>query len=154
MSYNRGYAKSASVKRAYPVSASSGSSYHSRPKHPFGPGMAEDVFSVYDEDDYAMDECIDDYHPTIEELDPENLFNGEYQSFHFRHQDELDLETNEEREARLKNSIRKFESAYRRMCIYALKWHYLQEEVEENVQIKKMFKDMQMFRKLNGSDRV
>lgn len=152
MSYNRGYAKSASIKRAYPVQASSGS-YVGRPTDPFGPGMAEDVFAAYS-DDYDDYECVEEYHPTIEELDPENLFNGEYQSFHFRHQDELDLETNEEREARLKNSIRKFENAYRRMCIYALKWHYLQEEVEENVQIKKMFKDMQMFRKLNGSDRV
>lgn len=154
MSRLKGYANSVS-KRAYPVSASSGSSYHSRPTDPFGPGMAEDVFSAHDYGDYDdMDECVEDYRPSIEELDPENLFNGEYQSFHFRQQEELDLETNEQREVRLKNSIRKFETAYRRMALYALKWHYLQEEVEENVQIKKMFKDMQMFRKLNGSDRV
>lgn len=145
----------------YPVShkayapATNQSSYNSGYENPFGPGMAENVFGGHDygDDDFAG-ECVDEYRATIEDLDPENLFNGELQSFHFHYQEDLDLETNEERERNLRNSIRRFERAYRTMSLYALKWHYLLEEVEENPQVAKMFKDMQMVRKLGGSDRV
>lgn len=143
---NRGYSLGGAV--------SSGSSYNSRPIHPFGPGMAEDVFGVYD-DRYADEDCIEaDYDYAVEEIDEEDLFDGVLQSYHFRYQGSFDLETNEEKETRLKNAIRRFETAYRKMAVYALKWHYLEEELEADPQLKKMFGDIQMMRKLKGSDRV
>ena len=141
------------MNRTYAI-ASSGSSYNSRPIHPFGPGMAEDVFGIYD-DRYGEEDCVeDDYAYPIEEIDAEDLYDGVLQSFHYRYQGSFDLETNEAKEARLKESIRRFETAYRKMSIYALKWHYLQEELEEDHQLKKLFGDIQMMRKLKGSDRV
>ena len=136
------------------ASASSSSSYNSKSQDPFGPGMAESIFNLYDLD---FDECVEDIHDGYYpqgELDPEDLYNGETQSFHFRYQETLDLETNEEREARLKNAIRRFEQAYRVMSVYALKWHYLQEDLEDHEDLKKMFRDIQMLRKLKGSDFV
>lgn len=140
------------ASKSYPKSSSS---YNSKPQNPFGPGMAESIFNLYDHD-FDLDECVaegDGFYPQGE-LDPEDLYDGVTQSFHFRYQDELDLETNEEREARLKNSIRRFEQAYRVMSMYALKWHYLEEDLEEHDDLKKMFRDIQMLRKLKGSDFV
>lgn len=137
--------------KSYPKSYSS---YNANPQNPFGPGMAESIFNLHD---FDLDDCVevgDDYFYAQGELDPEDLFDGETQSFHFRYQEELDLETNEEREQRLKNSIRRFEQAYRVMSMYALKWHYLEEDLEEHDDLKKMFRDIQMLRKLKGSDFV
>lgn len=154
MSYRKTKRYPGSMNASYSP-ATSKSSYSSGYEDPFGPGMAESVFGGHDYgDDDCLEEAVGDYYRTIEDLDPENLFNGELQSFHFRYQEDLDLETNEERERNLRNSIRRFERAYRTMSLYALKWHYLLEEVEENPQVAKMFKDMQMMRKLGGSDRV
>lgn len=150
--YPKSIGKSVSVGYA-PATSSRHS--NSRNIDPFGPGMAEDLFGIYDYDEFDdVCEVDDGFYNAMEELDPENLYDGVTQSFHFRFQADLDLETNEEREANLRSSIRRFEAAYRRMSLYALKWHYLLEEVEENEQYKKMFKDMQMMRKLGGSNRV
>ena len=144
------------LNRSYSLggSASSASSYNSRPIHPFGPGMAEDVFGAYD-DRYADEDCVEiEYDYAVEDIDEEDLFDGVLQSYHFRYQGSFDLETNEEKETRLRNAIRRFEIAYRKMAVYALKWHYLEEELEADPQLKKMFGDIQMMRKLKGSDRV
>jgi hypothetical protein len=43
---------------------------------------------------------------------------------------------------------------YRRISVAALKWHYLVEEAETNPQVMKMFKDLQLIRKLGGSNCV
>ena len=50
--------------------------------------------------------------------------------------------------------IKKFERAYRKMAFQALKWHYLMEDIEDNAQLKKMFNDIQLMRKLGGSPTV
>jgi len=144
--------KNLGISKGYAV-ASSNSSNYQRESNPFGPGMAESVFNVYDDD---LDECVSDYSEKCydAEVDQEDMYDGVLQSFHFRYQEDLDLETNAEREERLKRSIRRFESAYRKMSLYALKWAYLEEEVEDDEQVRKMFKDMQMIRKLRGSDAV
>lgn len=109
---------------------------------PFGPGMAEDIFGVYDEAEAYPYETHDEY----EEIPT----SGE----EYWYQTSLPLKSVAELEEELRNEIRKWDRAYHRVMIYALKWFYLMEEVEENPQIKKMFQDMQMVRKLGGSDRV
>ena len=157
MSYqNRKNARGSRVK-ALPVGASYGSSssYASTTKNPFGPGLAEEFFDVengYDDDCEVMDDGY--YGRVVADVDDADLFNGETHSYHYRHQSELMLETPEELSTRLTQQIRRWERAYRKMAIYALKWHYLEEEADENPQVAKMFKDLQMFRKLAGSDRV
>jgi len=157
MSYNnrhRGLATKMTAAAA-PLYKGPSSGYSSAPS-PFGPGMAEDIFGVSRYDSYGYDEaeCIEEYYPTMADLDPEDLFNGELQSFHFRYQGTFDLETNDEREQRLLNSMKRFERAYRVMAVAALKWHYLLEDVEEDEELKKMFHNIQMLRKLKGSDTV
>jgi len=122
---------------------------------PFGPGVAQDIFECYDSDDYAEECCDADDGRYYHDLDPADLFDGEeLQSYHFQYQPGLDLETTRELEARLRNAIRKFESSWNKMSIYALKWHYLMEELEEDSQLKKQFLDIQLMRKLKGSDCV
>ena len=108
-------------------------SYH----NPFGPAMADKIFDLYEpyEDFY-----YNDYHQKYE---PE----GWYQL-------ELPLENLRELEERMRAQIKRFDSAYYKMMVYALQWHYLMEEVEDNPQIKKLFQDLQMIRKLTGSDKV
>lgn len=134
--------KSYSVPMAK-ASYNSSSSYDSR--NPFGPAMAQEIFEVYD-----YDECDKACAVSDDIYDCEDTVDGE----EYWYQTELPLENVRELEERFRQEISKFDRAYRKMMVHALKWHYLMEEVEENPQVAKMFKDMQMVRKLSGSDRV
>jgi hypothetical protein len=109
---------------------------------PFGPALADDVFKLYD---YGHDEpeCSDDsyYHlQSIEDAEPVQL--------------NFELETVRDMENRLLNEISKFKRGYQKMMVYALQWHHLMEELDSNPQLEKMFNDLQMIRKLTGSEAV
>lgn len=153
-------ARNSYSKSVYPVSSSRGaylgnSQKARRQRDAFGPGMAEDIFGWNSFDE--CDEVCDSYEAYDEVEDDAiltDMYDGVLQSFHFRHQTSLDLETNEQREARLNTAIERFDNAYKRMCLYALKWHYLQEDLEADPQLKKQFQDIQLMRKLKGSDGV
>lgn len=135
------------------ISASINSAKGNAPTYnPFGPDMADSVFGVYY---YGESEsvCSEEAYPQAE-LDDADLFDGELHSYHFQWQGELEIESQEELEARLRHRIKKFEHAHNAMCHHALKWHYLMEDVENNPQIKKMFQDMQLMRKLSGTQHV
>ena len=133
-------------------------SYPSTSSHivggPFGPAMARDVFELWGDDCEAVPEGYYDEGIKDGPMEEEDLFDGETKSYHFRYQGELNLESVAEMSDRLRSEIRQFRAGYAKMSIYALKWHYLMQEVEANPQVKKMFKDMQLMRKLNGSDGV
>ena len=106
---------------------------------PFGAMLANEVFDLWQgqdlEDCTSYDGDDERYEPVEEQLD-------------------LPLENLSELEARLRIQIQKFEVGYERMMVYALQWFHLQEECEENPQVAKLFRDMQMIRKLHGSDAV
>jgi hypothetical protein len=141
-SVSRSYAHAkANMKSA---AASAGSSrYTPTRRELFGPMMAQDIFNVNDYDDEDMvEEAVEDYIPESFESDELWL------------QGSLDLENVTQLEDRLRRSITHFERGYRKMMVSALKWHYLMEECDEDEQINKMFKDVQMIRKLRGSDKV
>ena len=126
------------------ASAASSGYASSQKLHPFGPSMACDIFGVYEYDDY--EECPDE--------DYESDHIKEYGEGEYWYQTELPLESVREMEQRHLREIRKFERAYRKMALYALKWHYLMEDLEGNAQLDKMFKDIQLMRKLGGSSNV
>ena len=110
---------------------------------PRGAALAEEVFQAhwYGEDaECAADE--EDYSPP-KSLDEE---------YGWMYQPSLDLETTLDLQERLQVQIRKFEHAYEKMCIAALRWHQLMEDVHDDEQVRKMFLDMQMIRKLSGLD--
>lgn len=129
------------------IASNSGSGYSSSNsfRGPFGPGMAEDIFKInYCDEAETAPYPYDEYENHSKSLPDEEYW----------YQTELPLKNVSELETELRNEIRKWERAYNKVMIYALKWHYLLEEVEENPQVKKMFQDLQMIRKLGGSDRV
>lgn len=119
--------------------------YSSPDKSPFGPMMAGEIFDLYDEDyeDPLIEESDDQLAKYTELFDEGNAY-----------QESFELENIRDLEDRLRQQIRKFEIGYGKMMGNALKWHYLMEECEENHQVRKMFMDVQMMRKLNGSDTV
>lgn len=125
----------------------SSSSVHRSVKdtEPFGPMMADEIFETHNYTEEA-ESCGNDGPWSLnKELpdDEEHWF-----------QTELPLENVRDMERRLQNEIDKFRRCHRKMYIYALQWHYLMEECEDSEQIEKMFNDMQMIRKLTGSDKV
>jgi len=63
---------------------------------------------------------------------------------------ELPLEDSETLQRHYRYMIGRYERAYEHMAMLALKWHYLEQDVEDNGTIKKMFNDMQVMRKLSG----
>lgn len=133
--------------RGYSIKAgrSASSGYASSQKfHPFGPSMACEIFGVHEYDDY--DVCLDE--------DYESDHVKEHEDEEYWYQTELPLESVREMEQRHLSEIKKFERAYRKMALYALKWHYLMEDLEDNAQLDKMFKDIQLMRKLGGSANV
>jgi hypothetical protein len=65
---------------------------------------------------------------------------------------QLPLESPSELLERYREQIRHFERAHEKMAMYALKWHALLKDVDENSQVAKLFRDLQMVRKLFGSD--
>lgn len=108
---------------------------------PTGPALAEDIFRTNWGEVSAECESEEDY----EAKSPESDFGWAYQP-------SLELESTIELEERLQRSIRQYETAYDAMCLAALRWHQLMEDVHHNAQVKKMFLDMQMVRKLSGYD--
>jgi hypothetical protein len=120
----------------------SSSSSSSLPRDPFGPAMAQQIFDFnkYEED---IPECSDDEHSGYVDSTGDHWY-----------QTELPLENVREMEQRFQREIQKFECAYRKMIHHALKWHYLMEDLEDNAQLKKQFQDIQLMRKLGGSDFV
>lgn len=111
---------------------------------PFGAMMADEIFQTYDY--YETEECqgegifsVQKELPTEEE---------------FWYQTDLPLQSKSELEDQLRSQIEHFKRAHRKMYMYALQWHYLMEEVEDSEQVSKMFRDMQMIRKLTGSEAV
>lgn len=130
------------TSRAYSTRASSGGNGH-RDSGPFGAAMAQEIFGFSEYDpwtsvDISYESDVAEARPVEEEW----------------YQTELPLKNIRELESELISEIEKWKMSYHRMMVFALKRFYLMEEVEENPQIKKMFNDMQMMRKLGGSDRV
>jgi hypothetical protein len=110
---------------------------------PFGPQVANDIFENWGED--CEPAQLSDYGDSYDT--PETVEEYWYQQ-------ELPLESLRELEERHRNEINKFQRTYKKMMVYALQWHYLIEECEENPQLDKMFRDLQLVRKLSGSDKL
>lgn len=103
---------------------------------------AANVFGVNpDEDVYAFGDDMEDAFE-------EGL--REYLVQHNEYQLELPLQNQDELELDLQATIRKYNLALERMGEYALKWHWLQEDVKRFSQVEKTFKDLQVFRRLCG----
>lgn len=145
MSYKK-YLKASSGTRAMPRAIlSSGPAYaRNKERRPFGAAMAEEIFELYNEPHhyYGEDECVSDESPQSDDYE-ETWY-----------QTELPLENLRELEERMRQQITKFEGAYSKMMIFALKWYYLEQDAETNPQVGKLFKDLQLTRKLAGSDTV
>ena len=62
----------------------------------------------------------------------------------------LNLERIEDREEKLQSIIDKYEETFKILGMYALRWHYLMEDVEENTSVADMFENMQLLRRLSG----
>lgn len=108
------------------------------PRDPFGAQMAQSIFDFYEED--GPEPAY--YHEEDTESDDMWL------------QGELPLFNTGELEDILIARINKFESGYRKMMLHALKWHYLEEDLNANPSLKAMFDSIQVIRKLSGSKGV
>jgi hypothetical protein len=117
--------------------------YSLKNSNPFGAMLADEIFQNWD---YAQSEeqCGDSEYSDAKVLPEEEYW----------YQLDLPLENVRELEQRFRQEISKFQRAYRKMSVYALQWHHLMEEIEDSAQVEKMFKDLQMVRKLTGSDAV
>jgi hypothetical protein len=107
---------------------------------PRGAALAEEVFQAHwygEEVDFVSEE----------DSSSKNTSDEDYQ---WMYQTSLDLETTIELQERLQAQIRKFEYAYDKMCLAALRWHQLMEDVHDDDQVRKMFLDLQMIRRLSG----
>lgn len=110
-----------------------------------GSRLAQEFFNVYDYGDDCISENADESgYDAHEGKEPVETY--------WWPQLGLALETEEELRNRLRNDINRFERAYSVMALYAVRWKQLMEDVEDNPQVEKMFKDMQLMRKLSGSD--
>jgi hypothetical protein len=128
--------RNAPVSKAYP-------SYSKPVIDPFGPQVANDIFEMWGEDCEPTQACDSSYPDSYEYEE------GEHEHWY---QPELPLENVRDLEDRYRQEINKFQRAYKKMMVYALQWHYLLEECDDNAQLEKMFKDLQMIRKLTGSE--
>lgn len=132
----------ASGKTAASANYRSNSSYANRePPVTRGVTLAQDFFGIYDYGDdceAVSDDYDSDNYRLVEDIVPVQM--------------ELALETEDELRERLRRDIQRFERAYDMMSLYAVRWKQLMEDVEENPQLKKMFKDIQLMRKLSGSE--
>lgn len=106
---------------------------------PRGAALAEEIFRI----GWGSDVCESSESDSNELLLEKDLWG---------YQPSLELETTLELQERLQSQIRKFEYAYESMCIAALRWHQLMEDVHYSDQVKKQFLDLQMIRKLSGLD--
>lgn len=114
--------------------------------HPFGTQLADDLFDVH----YYEEDCLEDA-PDVYDYDSKNIpVKEEYEGEQFV----LELETLNDIERRYRYEISRMRRGYNKMAHHALKWHYLMCDIEDNPQIKKMFEDMQLMRRLSGSENV
>lgn len=111
---------------------------------PFGAALADDIFKLWDDEMYA----------TATESSPRDPYNEPLLDGEEPYQLDLGLENQQQLEDQLRNEIRKFKRGYHKMMVFALQWHYLMEECADNPQLEKMFKDLQLIRKLTGSEAV
>ena len=109
-----------------------------------GPELADHIFNVYEDDLYPSEKCEDDDGYILEHLTEDTEESG----FQF----ELRLENPNELLENYRARIRKYDRAYAKMSDYALQWYNLMEDVNNNDQLEKMFKDLQMIRKLYGGN--
>lgn len=117
---------------------------HNASFRPRGAALAEEIFQAHWYGEDAT--CVD------AEEDSGVSKNCSDEEYHWMYQPSLELETTLEIQERLQDQIRKFEYAYDKMCLAATRWHQLMEDVYEDEQVRKMFLDMQMIRKLSGLD--
>lgn len=112
---------------------------------PYGPAMVCEIFNTdyYDGNSVTS---LNELESAIDEGDVDEVVEPS--------QLDLPLENLDELERKLRNTLRKFEDGYEKMAMYALQWHYLMEDCEEHPQLEKMFKDLQMMRRMTGSDAV
>lgn len=68
----------------------------------------------------------------------------------YNYQYSLNLERIEDREEQLLRLIDKYERTFERLSMYALRWHYLMDDVENNTSISEMFESLQLLRRLSG----
>jgi hypothetical protein len=136
------YAKRTQTLQAnYHAKKASSVGYFNKPHSadPFGPGVAQEIFGLYENNSYLYDEpeCDFDDGDTVEE---EQL--------------SLPLESVREMEARFQNEINKWKRDYRKMMVCALKYYYILRDCDEHQDLDRAFKDFQMLRKLKGCDGV
>ena len=104
-----------------------------------GPALAGEIFRTH-----WGEECVDvedGYYDDKDAFEEGHLF-----------QESLPLESPIETQERLGRKIEEYNNGYRSMCLAATRWHQLMEDVYEDEQVRKMFLDMQMIRKLSGLD--
>jgi hypothetical protein len=128
--------------KAYTSSPTKGQlsgNYNSYMKKLSGPELAEHIFNINVPEPYEDNDRKDqDYFDYLTNTTDEDI----------GYQFELKLENPNEILSKYKNSIEKYDRAYKKMSNYALQWYLLQEDVGNNGQIEKMYKDLQMMRRL------
>lgn len=102
---------------------------------------AANVFNALPDEDYVFGDELEDA-----------FENGlkEYLTQHNEYQLELPLQNRDEIELDLKDTIQRYNLALEKMGDFALKWHWLMEDVRNIPQVEQAFKNMQVFRKLAG----
>lgn len=108
-----------------------------------GPSLAGEIFRTS-----WGDECRE----VEDDSDWDEKSYKDLQVEEFTYQPSLDLESPIETQERLERKIREYNTAYNAMCLAATRWHQLMEDVHDDPQVRKMFLDMQMIRKLSGLD--
>lgn len=125
---------------------------HSNSFRPVGPALADDIFGVWnDEVACESDPSLEDDSYSKWQVTEKTGTTGD-PFFDECWQPSLALETPEELRMQLQSNIRKYERGYYKMAMAALRWHQLMEDVKSNSGIAKSFSDLQMLRKLSGSD--
>ena len=104
-----------------------------------GPELAEHIFEVND-----LEQCDEDYNKSEDYSDHLTDYSDNDLGYQF----ELKLENPNDLIKQYREKIQKYERSYAKMADYALQWYKLVEDVNNNSQIEKMFKDLQMVRKL------
>lgn len=104
-----------------------------------GAALTEEIFGLYDYDDMT-----EELYETAYDAGEDALTTDEPSQL------ELPLECKEELEYELRRLISRYRRSLERMGDYALRWHYLMEDVENSGQVEKMFNDLQFVRKLAG----
>lgn len=101
---------------------------------------AANVFLAHPQEDYGLDDMEDAFESGLKE----------YLVQHNEYQLELPLQNQDELELDLRDTIERYNLALEKMGDFALKWHWLMEDVKTIPQVEQAFKNMQVFRKLAG----